>query len=216
VSHGKTTPGVRKILQSQKTFSNHLADFEALSALAGPNTTTASAPVSVAPTPTTRGSPVPAVAQPPPKRSHKKKDPNAAAATPLRKVSTPGAVSTPIGSADQVDTQMGDALALANEQQDFAPHPGDRDPLLKSRIPPMPTAAEIAELLAQPPLTYREARATLEEQDSRPGGVRYPPRHFCEICGYWGKVRCTRCGTRVCALECLRTHGEDCYQRYGA
>lgn len=44
---------------------------------------------------------------------------------------------------------------------------------------------------------------------------RYPPRYFCEVCGYWGRVRCTKCGARVCALDCLEVHREECLARYG-
>ena len=86
-------------------------------------------------------------------------------------------------------------------------HPGDADPLLMSRVPPLPTDAEMRRLLAAPPLSYGEARGNW--------GVTYPARVFCEVCGYWGRVRCLKCGTRVCALECLETHREECVTRYG-
>jgi zinc finger HIT domain-containing protein 1 len=90
-------------------------------------------------------------------------------------------------------------------------HPGDADPLLISRIPAMPSREDIEKLLAAPPLSYNEARGPWMEEDRRK-----PVRTFCEVCGYWGRVRCTRCGGKVCALECLQVHGEECFTRYGA
>lgn len=75
----------------------------------------------------------------------------------------------------------------------------------------MPSAEEIEKLLSQPPLTYAEARGPWVDEDRRK-----PVRAFCEVCGYWGRVRCKRCGGRVCALECMSVHQEECYGRYGA
>jgi zinc finger HIT domain-containing protein 1 len=75
----------------------------------------------------------------------------------------------------------------------------------------MPKDLDLEALISTPPLTYLEARIGLTEGDQK-----RPTRSFCEICGYWGRVRCMKCGSRVCALECLRTHREDCYTRYGA
>lgn len=110
------------------------------------------------------------------------------------------------------DVQMVDVPVLS-QGAEAAPavHPLDNDPLLVSRIPGMPSQAEIDKLLAAPPLTYNEARGSWVEEDQRK-----PVRQFCEVCGYWGRVKCTRCGGRVCALECLNVHQEECFTRYGA
>ena len=89
-------------------------------------------------------------------------------------------------------------------------HPGDADPLLASYIPPFPADDELKALMTAPPLSYLEARATWGEEEKR-----YPVRAFCAVCGYWGRVKCLKCGTRVCALECLETHREECFTRYG-
>ena len=201
VSHGKVTPAVRKILQSQKTFANYLADYEALIATGAQPVSLppASNPPRVAPAPPT---------DVPPKRSHKKKDPNAPTKeTSLRRVSTaavkPEAIDTPM-------TGIGAPIVFA-EVRDPPAHPRDGDPLLVSRIPTMPTQEEIKKLLAAMPLSYNEARGTWTEDDRRK-----PIRHFCEVCGYWGRVKCMRCGGRVCALECLNVHQEECFTRYGA
>ena len=77
----------------------------------------------------------------------------------------------------------------------------DDDPFLKSHVPPLPTQAEIDALLAAPPLSYNAARAA-------PTTSTAPPRQFCEICGYWGRARCMKCGVRVCGLECKTQHDE--------
>jgi zinc finger HIT domain-containing protein 1 len=90
-------------------------------------------------------------------------------------------------------------------------HPQDNNPLLKSRVPALPSDEEIKKLLAAPPLSYNEAKGGWTDED-----MRKPLRHFCEVCGYWGRAKCMRCGGRVCALECLNTHQEECFTRYGA
>lgn len=33
-----------------------------------------------------------------------------------------------------------------------------------------------------------------------------PLRHFCSVCGYWGRHACARCGMRYCCLKCQETH----------
>ncbi|KFH44483.1 hypothetical protein ACRE_047300 [Hapsidospora chrysogenum ATCC 11550] len=180
-AQGKTGT-VRKILQSQKTFANHLDDFLAF------QQAEASA---------------------------------AAASANSRRANTNKSATTPV-TQDPEDTSMTDAdaaTAAANTSPPalFPPpyrspppsHPGDSDPLLMSRVPEPPTDREIRALLAHPPLTYLEARGTWEERG------RPPARAFCEVCGYWGRVRCMKCGTRVCALDCLETHREECVTRYG-
>ncbi|KAJ8104162.1 hypothetical protein POJ06DRAFT_243764 [Lipomyces tetrasporus] len=37
---------------------------------------------------------------------------------------------------------------------------------------------------------------------------RYPTRHLCSVCGYWGSITCIRCGARYCSLACEDTHRE--------
>lgn len=92
-----------------------------------------------------------------------------------------------------------------------ASHPEDNNPLLVSRVPQMPSQEEIEKLLSAPALTYLEAKGSVTAEDRRK-----PTRYFCDVCGYWGRVRCRRCGGRVCALECLGVHQEECFTRYGA
>lgn len=211
-SHGKVTPGVRKILQSQKTFANYLSDYEALSTI---NASQPAQPIPPPPAPSDRSTPAAST----PKRSttkrgYKKKDAAASAPTPLRKVSSvseaAGAVAPKTEPAQ--DTPMPDAPNAPLERSGPpAPHPEDNNPLLVSRIPQMPSKEEIEKLLAVPALTYLEARGAMTAEDRRK-----PIRHFCDVCGYWGRVKCRRCGGRVCALECLTVHQEECFTRYGA
>ncbi len=171
-SKNKTTPNVRRILASQKTFANHLADEEAALVLQDQQ---------IAPPP------VPA---PPPAFGKK--------AAPGRRASA--AASEPqsnehpqsIRSKPHLTTEAPEALTLED--------PGARDPMLKSYIPEMPSDAVMDALLAGSPLSYNAARSA--------PSVGKPQRHFCEICGYWGTVKCLRCGARVCGLRCKNTHDE--------
>ncbi|KAI1811275.1 hypothetical protein GGS20DRAFT_123625 [Poronia punctata] len=113
---------------------------------------------------------------------------------------------------EEEDVQMPDMPDAENEAENE--NENDKNPLLTSRIPPQPTEEEIRGLLSAPPLTYLEARGKWESNNNN-NSKRYPTREFCSICGYWGRTRCIKCGTRVCALECLETHREDCITRYG-
>lgn len=85
----------------------------------------------------------------------------------------------------------------------------DTDPLLSSHpseVPPMPTGRIMQILISEPPLTYTAARATPLDEDKRP-----PPRRFCGVCGYWGKVKCKKCEEWTCGLMgCWRTHEGTC------
>ncbi|KAL1870482.1 hypothetical protein Daus18300_005170 [Diaporthe australafricana] len=231
------TPNVRKILASQKTFANHLDDFEAWTR------TQSEAPVR-SQAQSLEGTPAPSA---PSGSSRRPAAVAAAAATKKggasgskgkaagggnKKSATP--VSTP--TAD-VDIAMTDApppppSASAADQPEpgaqaeseiltpctrFQPPPcaGDADPLLESWLPPLPADAELRELLRAPPLNYNQARGAWGAAGDGDDGRRYPARQFCGVCGYWGRVRCMKCGTRVCALDCLDVHREECVTRYG-
>lgn len=187
IAAGKYTPNVRKILQSQKTFSNYLDDFLAMQAQAEGGPTAASNN-----RPTNSNS----------KRPAGKRDATA---------STPTASTKPTPGIQEEDVTMTDAdlppILVGSYRPPPTAHAGDNDPLLVSRVPELPSDEELRKLLAHPPLTYYEARGKWEDT--------YPTRLFCEVCGYWGRVRCMKCGTRVCALDCMETHKEECVTRYG-
>ncbi|TVY27900.1 hypothetical protein LHYA1_G003022 [Lachnellula hyalina] len=173
-SHGKgTTPAVRKILQSQKTFSNHLTDFQALGPTplpSAPPPTPAVATPRAAATPRTASTNLTSKGT----RSHKKKDPSAVSTpTPLRRVSA--AAPQPIKI--EPDTPMPDAPSVVLSQGSSkppVPHSEDDSPLLVSRMPRLPSQAELEKLLSAPPLSYEEARGSWTAEDRRK-----PVRVFC-------------------------------------
>ncbi|KAL8920237.1 MAG: hypothetical protein Q9172_004590 [Xanthocarpia lactea] len=176
----KTTPNVRRILTSQKTFANHLADEEA--ALASQEQQVTSV------TPRT---PAPTLAR----NASNGRRSSTAAPEPLPAGEVKTALITP-HAPDETSRRL--------DSEDV----GDRNPLLRSYIPQMPPTGVMEALLAGPPLSYNAARAA--------PSIGKPPRHFCEICGYWGSVRCLKCGARVCGLDCKNTHDEGrCLKFYG-
>ncbi|GAB7361282.1 hypothetical protein MBLNU230_g1342t1 [Neophaeotheca triangularis] len=78
-------------------------------------------------------------------------------------------------------------------------------------LPPLPSRAEMDALLNAPPLTYNESRSAPPPADAP------PPRTFCEICNYWGRLRCLRCGAKTCgSVRCGEVHdAETCaYKPY--
>lgn len=247
------TANVRKILASQKTFANHLDDFDAWSRTTQGDATAAggSAGHSASGTPAPSGAPTAAAAASSgagkkggnnttgsaaqkrgaavssSSRASKaskssQKQQAAATATPDVDVSMtdapPLVATTTTTTTDESSHHARDSKSAEAESRILTPftrftppsHPGDADPLLESWLPPLPTDDELRELMRAPSLNYHQARGTWTKEDKR-----YPTRHFCEVCGYWGRVRCMKCGTRVCALDCLDVHREECITRYG-
>ncbi|KAI4203400.1 MAG: hypothetical protein LQ350_001921 [Teloschistes chrysophthalmus] len=167
----KTTSNVRRILTSQKTFANHLADEEAAIASQDQHQAT--------PVPSRTSAPIVSRKASVGRRSSTAaQEPSSAGNPQSRNTRTPGAPSV---------------LEVSND-------PESQNPLLRSYIPEMPSEAVMEALLAGPPLSYNAAR-------SAPSAGK-PQRHFCEICGYWGTIKCLKCGARVCGLECKNTHDE--------
>jgi zinc finger HIT domain-containing protein 1 len=239
VTSKKSTSNVRRILQSQKTFANHLDDYLALESSTTANTTNTTTNNNN--TQARGGTPVAAETR---RTSTITTIGGGGGGQRLRQTSISAAPSSSSSRRSQQhqpppstamkqekqqeqedidnDIQMQDAPPSSTSIQQkpqseiltpytSAPpfHPEDNNPLLASRLPPIPSDEELRALLAAPPLTYLEARGTWQNES------RYPPREFCAICGYWGRVRCMKCGTRVCALDCLETHREECITRYG-
>lgn len=76
-------------------------------------------------------------------------------------------------------------------------------------VPPLPSEAEMEALLNAPPLTYNQARAAPPPLNAP------PPRRFCETCGYWGRVRCMKCGAMTCSVVCQDDHVQfKCLKMY--
>ncbi|KAI9670333.1 MAG: hypothetical protein M1831_006547 [Alyxoria varia] len=271
------TPAVKKILASQKTFANHLADEEAaianqqqpwryqdppVHASAGGGTgAVGKAKVESGAARSSlggaKGTPAPASGkkgaamerQTPASGGRSRRSTGAAAAnaTPTpkpgggrRKSLLRGERSGPGSAGGNVDDPMdideeqkpgqsvaldlSTAYAIPDQHQDVQEHeerntasahpdplPEPEHPilvsLLRTSIPAPPSQSELEFLLSAPPLSYSAAAA-------QPSQSTIPPRKFCEMCGYWGQVRCTKCGVRVCGLECKEGHDETGCQRF--
>ncbi|KAI1368840.1 hypothetical protein F5Y08DRAFT_230556 [Xylaria arbuscula] len=246
----KYTPNVRRILQSQKTFANHLDDYIALQAqqpagggeggnnnisggggsrdtttsattAAGGNTSTRSggqrqASISVGPA---SKKPSSTRQQQQAKKGEEEKEEEPEDVEMLDQSPADGPQKTDVA---QKEKEKKKRSAILASYPAHPAHPEDASPLLASRLPPLPSDNELRTLLDAPALNYLEARGTWPPQsfgDREEGGQqqqqRYPTRAFCALCGYWGRVRCMKCGTRVCALDCLETHRDECITRYG-
>ncbi|KAI1283373.1 hypothetical protein F5Y07DRAFT_151812 [Xylaria sp. FL0933] len=218
----KYTPNVRRILQSQKTFANHLDDYIALLAQQAesntPTTNIASNTLSNNNNINRSGTPATSTSA----RSRQVSAPAPRRPSARTQQEAPSAdvemldIQQPQPQPESSSSQARKSTILTPYPQP-PPHPEDTNPLLASRLPPIPSDDELRALLNAPPLSYLEARGTWASgnEEQRQQQPRYPTRVFCAVCGYWGRVRCMKCGTRVCALECLETHHEECITRYG-
>lgn len=99
------------------------------------------------------------------------------------------------GTSAGVNLQTGEARSRVLRD------PLDEEPLLQVKVPTAPSAEEIEALTSAHPLSYNAAR-------SDPPPPHKPQRQFCEICGYWGTVKCMKCGARTCGLECKGAHDD--------
>lgn len=193
-TRAKTTSAVRRILQSQKTFRNHLDDEEAAIALGsggGGVAQTTAANVGAkgaraAVTAAARRSSTPA-------STAGRKRPAAATAIMT-------AASTPAAETTDAETDADDETAGRKPKLIKTEH--DNDPLLRSYAPAIPSDALMQRLLAEPPLSYNASRA-------KPPSSARPGRHFCCMCGYWGKIRCKNCHLRTCSLDCYKVHEDS-------
>lgn len=71
---------------------------------------------------------------------------------------------------------------------------------VSSSLPLPLNSAVLESLLSAPPLSYAASHAVL------PPAGEPPQRQFCDNCGYWGTIKCRKCGARVCGLECRDAH----------
>lgn len=173
-SKNKLTQNVRRILTSQKTFANHLADEEASISSQDQSILTPAPPRASASRPAKIST------------SHKRSSNRRASTTPIAVSRTDLAEA----SATNVSEEATFSTAQASNED---------DPLLKIYVPVAPSDTLMEALLSSPALSYNAARATTS--------LGKPPRQFCEICGYWGTIKCLKCGARVCGLECKSVHG---------
>ncbi|RKF79573.1 hypothetical protein GcC1_045012 [Golovinomyces cichoracearum] len=224
---GKSTPTVRKIFQSKKTFENHLADSEAIQASSGSNIPSQ--------TPTNvkrvaqRIGPIAIGAKNSVHQRKKRKNMINNLMTTQNVASSNNSTFSANPADSPLEMWMGcsgqnNMSSLISEKMPPQPslilssstvtepisHPRDDDPILTSRVPVMPSEEDLESLLARPPLSYLEARGPWVEEDQKK-----PPRNFCERCGYWAKIKCVKCGGRVCALTCFNKHKDEC-SKYGS
>lgn len=224
-SRNKTTSNVRRILQSQKTFKNYLDDEESALAQAAqhhPSTATQRTVAGKVTKPTTaarsgtstlltsgqNSTPTATISSPTSKRTTKTSRKSLSQPEPQTSDQPSEAKTVPEGASTDQTTSTTANTELEEDQQ----HPPiqqtlikteyDNEPLLKSYLPLAPSQRIMNLLLAEPPLTYNESRAS-------PSTSGYPPRYFCTICGYWGKIKCRSCGTRVCGLDCYKVHEDS-------
>lgn len=231
---GKITPNVRRILTYQRTFAHYLADEEAQLAQNGNPSSLPTLPQT--PTFARSGSSrasisKPTPMQPPPRPGSAKRTP---AATPTqtptskrgRSSSTSATLTAPApetmdldlsskfpraeGSINPTDDGPSDATEPPRNED-------DNDPLLTSRPHLKPPSNHLLQfLVSEPPLSYSASRAQPVEEDPNGTSIRSrltpkPVRYFCNLCGYWGKVRCKHCGERTCGLmECWKGHDGVC------
>ncbi|KAL9094808.1 MAG: hypothetical protein Q9165_002757 [Trypethelium subeluteriae] len=202
-SRGKMTPNVKRILQSQKTFANHLADEEAMLAMQPPKAPTVAAlnPRAILGRPRRssldkRRQKVEEARHARPIKKGKRRTMSSQSATPALEI--PSAIATPSVLPDNSTTPQ---ATIAT--RDIDPDESLLHPLLQTELPTPPSYLEIHELLSKSPLSYSAARV------GPPPSNAPPQRHFCEICGYWGRVKCMKCGARVCSLACRSAHDDS-------
>ncbi|KAF1352314.1 hypothetical protein BDV97DRAFT_368086 [Delphinella strobiligena] len=188
----KQTTNTKRIFASGKDFSHYLEEEEAALALknGGVETTVGAAETAE---------------QPPPKPVHRpSKTPIArrkSAIMPSSNESSPGP-STGTGSMAPPPLPPPKDVTRGTPSTTTIPIPPSD--LLLAPVPPTTiTESEIDALLAAPPLPYSAARSAPPPQ----GGPH--KRVFCEMCGYWGRVKCMKCGARVCGFECQTAHDES-------
>lgn len=203
-NRAKTTSNVRRILQSQKTFANHLDDEEAAIALGSGtgmvqglgNKASAAAAAQKgkqAVTTATRSS-TPATVSSSGAAARRKRPSAAATAT---------ATPTPAPSGPETtDAEVEGEDETPERKQKLLKTEHDNDPLLRSYAPSMPSDRIMQHLLSEPPLSYNGSRV------GPPSSAR-PPRSFCCMCGYWGKIKCKNCHQRTCGLDCYRVHEDS-------
>lgn len=199
---GKMTAGVKKILQSNKTWANYLADEEAAVALQQQQQLAKPSVVQQ----------VEGMAHAPHRRGSTKQAKGATSKRGRPSISKQKVEFEPMDIDSPSTPQRPAEPTNANVIPTTTVNPcedNDEDPFLRPRVPKMPTAAEIEALLSAPPLSYAAARAG-------PTTNTAPPRQFCEMCGYWGRARCMKCGARVCGLDCKTQHEETRCQKFYA
>lgn len=117
------------------------------------------------------------------------------------------ASKTPYARRKTLDEGIGSASPAPAHTVPLSAAPGDAmeidDGDDDEGLPALPSRAEMEALLNAPPLTYNQARA------APPPSSAPPPRRFCDICGYFGRVKCMKCGAMTCSVLCKDAHDEQ-------
>jgi zinc finger HIT domain-containing protein 1 len=243
----KTTQNVRRILTYSRTFQHYLADEEAGVSvyggqnISGPATARTAAVTKKAEEAKKKGAPkeaAPVVENTGSTRRTGRTSRTSIAAAKQEAIEdtdmpdAPEAPSSPQTSRSPTSTRHKTPGQPSSPTTEAKPDPPydpslDNDPLLKTlTTPKLPSAHVMEALLAEPPLSYKAARAkplsdAVDGSSFGSGFTRRignntltakPQRWFCGICGYWGKLRCRfGCGERVCGLlECVKGHEGVC------
>jgi zinc finger HIT domain-containing protein 1 len=177
VSKNKSTQNVRRILTSQKTFANHLADEEAELVSQTHNHQDSEAGPFGAP------------------RTAQSKFSKASA---QKRVATSEIQPAPTALLRAYEVLL-PAIDNVGVTQNLRASEVS-EPLLRTYVPFTPSDEVMSALLSCPPLSYNNARAA--------PSLSKPQRRFCEICGYWGTIKCIKCGARVCGLDCKTAHSD--------
>ncbi|KAF2864370.1 hypothetical protein K470DRAFT_297406 [Piedraia hortae CBS 480.64] len=198
------TPATKKILASGKTFAHYLDDEEAEIARTGRRDNEVDAgPQNKAPT---RPSKTPIA------RRKKKEDWSRRASMASSASSQDPSVSSLVDGCEEADATGGAGAGEKVVEAHDEGHVGDADDCdaeLAAAVPPLPTKAELEALLKAPSLSHTQARS------APPPSAAPPPRRFCETCGYWGRIRCKRCGTMTCSIMCKDHHDQfQCLRVY--
>jgi zinc finger HIT domain-containing protein 1 len=183
---------------SQKTFRNYLDDEEAALAQGQPTQSTQQRPSTAK------------VAKHFPTATTTSTTTTTTSAPPSSTTSTPITSDTP----NQPPTTTNTTTTPSQELQGLIPSEFDSNPLLRSYIPSAPSERIMQALLSEPPLSYNASRAKPPTVGA--SGKAPPPRQFCSICGYWGGIRCRKCHSRTCGLDCFKVHEETRCDRFYA
>ncbi|KAE8153417.1 hypothetical protein BDV25DRAFT_149423 [Aspergillus avenaceus] len=209
-TRGKVTSNVRRILQSQKSFRNYLDDEEAALAQAAhasqrPPAKIAKSSLRRSSTPAT----TPSTSTPKPDSRRKQSTQQSAESLPQKHVPIDRAPTEtkPTETTEPMDEENEESEENEEKEEKvkvkgLIKSEHDNDPLLRSYIPSAPSDRIMQALLSEPPLTYNAARAG-------PPVTMQSQRHFCCVCGYWGKIRCRNCHSRTCGLDCYKVHEDS-------
>ena len=179
------TPNTKKILASGKTFVHYLDDEEAEIARTGRRDADVEVLAPSAPVQQPRASKTPIARRKTREESNLDSSPASSSLPRQSNTAPPNLLPRPPGP-----SRAADAMEIDGDEDEEA-------------INPLPSEVELEALLSGPPLTYNQARTA----PPLPGAP--PPRRFCEVCGYFGRAKCMKCGAMTCSVMCKDTHDEQ-------